>query len=83
MNITLIWTKTDCRFCDLAKTMLKEKGIRFEERNISTIEWTKQDLLNQVPNAKTVPQIFLYGEYIGGYQELKQYFQNHDMWRND
>lgn len=83
MNITLIWTKTDCRFCDLAKTMLKEKGIRFEERNISTIEWTKQDLLNQVPNAKTVPQIFLYGEYIGGYQELKRYFQNHDMWRND
>ena len=34
----------------------------------------KQDLLNEVPTAKTVPQIFIEDVYIGGYTELMKYF---------
>ena len=44
---------------------------------------TKQDLLEAVPNAKTVPQIFMYGKHIGGLTDLKKYFEDHDMWRGD
>jgi glutaredoxin len=40
--------------------------------------YTKKDLIEKVPNARSVPQIFLDGEYVGGLQELKRKFAIHD-----
>lgn len=71
MNI--IWTKPGCPFCDMAKNLLNQKGIEFEERNIGQ-GWTREQLLEAVPNAKTVPQIFLDNEYIGTFENLKTHF---------
>jgi glutaredoxin 3 len=34
--------------------------------------YTKQDLLEAVPTARSVPQIFLNGEYVGGYDKLAE-----------
>ena len=45
------------------------KGIEYVEKKIGDL-YTKEDLLEAVPNAKTVPQIFLDDEYIGGYDQL-------------
>lgn len=70
----IVWSKNQCPFCDQAKNLLKLKGIEFEERNVST-DWTKEQLLEAVPTARTVPQIFLDDKLIGGFQELKQYLQ--------
>lgn len=67
----ILWSKYQCTFCDQAKALLKQKGIPFEERKIGD-GWTKEELLEAVPNARTVPQIFLNEEYIGGFQELQQ-----------
>ena len=54
----------------MAKKILKEKNIDYEERNIQGLEWNKEDLLKVVPDAKTVPQIFIDDEYIGSYEDL-------------
>lgn len=67
-----IWSKDNCAFCDRAKDLLRRKGIEFEERNITGGEWTREQLLESVPTARTVPQIFLGDEYIGGFNELRQ-----------
>lgn len=67
----IVWSKYHCTFCEQAKALLRQKGITFEERKIGD-GWTKEELLEAVPTAKTVPQIFLNEEYIGGFQELKQ-----------
>ena len=48
------------------------KGIEFEEKKIGN-GYTKEDLLEAVPTARTVPQIFLDEQLIGGFQELKQH----------
>ena len=66
----IVWSKPMCPFCDKAKNLLKTKGIEYEERNIAE-GWKIQDLLEQVPNAKTMPQIWLDDEHIGGYYELE------------
>jgi glutaredoxin len=66
---TIIWSKDNCAYCLKAKTLLDSKGIQYDERKIGQ-PWTKEQLLQAVPNARTVPQIFLEGEYIGGYTEL-------------
>lgn len=79
---TIVWTKENCPYCIKAKHMLKTKGIKFEERNLSTGEWTREQLLEAAPNARTVPQIWMHGQYVGGADQLEQYFENHDMWIN-
>ena len=70
----VVWSKNACPFCDQAKNLLKSKGIEFEERNVSK-DWTKEQLLEAVPNARTLPQIFLDNEHIGGFTELRKHLQ--------
>lgn len=69
-----VWSKYNCPFCDQAKKLLELKGIEFEERKIGD-GYTREDLLEAVPTAKTVPQIFLDDKLIGGFTELKQHLQ--------
>jgi len=69
----IVWSKYHCPFCDQAKALLTQKGIEFEERKIGD-GYTREDLLEAVPNARTVPQIFLDGQLIGGFTELKAHF---------
>ena len=67
----VVWSKPACPFCVKAKNLLQSKGIEYEEKNIA--EGHKiQDLLEAVPNAKTMPQIWLDDTLIGGYYELVQ-----------
>jgi glutaredoxin len=66
-----VWSKYHCPYCDQAKALLTSKGIEFEEKKIGD-GYTKEELLEAVPNARTVPQIFLDGELVGGFTELKQ-----------
>ena len=67
----IVWSKDHCPYCDQAKALLKMKGIEYEERNINQ-GYDREDLLAAVPNARTVPQIFLGEEYVGGFTELKK-----------
>ena len=71
MTKAIVWSKNQCPYCDQAKALLKMKGIEFEERNINE-GWSREDLLAAVPNARTVPQIFLGEELVGGFTELKK-----------
>jgi len=70
----VVWSKYQCPFCDQAKALLTQKGIEFEERKIGD-GYTKEDLLEAVPTARTVPQIFLDNALIGGFTELKQHLK--------
>jgi glutaredoxin 3 len=70
----IVWSKYQCPFCDQAKALLTQKGIEFEERKIGD-GYTKEDLLEAVPTARTVPQIFLGEQLIGGFTELKKHLQ--------
>lgn len=71
MTTAIVWSRDQCPYCDQAKALLKMKGIEFEERNVSK-DWTKEQLLEAVPTARTVPQIVLDGELIGGFNELRK-----------
>ena len=67
----VIWSKPNCPQCTSAKQLLQLNNIEYEEKNIA--EGHKiQDLLALVPNAKTMPQIWLNEEHIGGYLELRK-----------
>tara|TARA_B100001063_G_C16307986_1_gene331551 strand:+ start:302 stop:526 length:225 start_codon:yes stop_codon:yes gene_type:complete len=70
----IVWSKPACPYCTKAKNLLKNKGIEYEERNIAE-GWNVQDLLKEVPNARTMPQIWLDDKHVGGYYELEKALQ--------
>ena len=61
-----------CKWCDLAKELLKEKGFEFEEEVLAT---RPQLMAFQMAGYKTVPQVFLNDVLIGGYAELHASFR--------
>jgi glutaredoxin len=61
-----------CPYCEQAKLLLRSKNIAYEERNINR-GYTREQLLEAVPGARTLPQIFLDDQLIGGFTELRQH----------
>lgn len=72
MTKAVVWSKYHCPYCDQARALLELRGIELEERKIGD-GWTREDLLEAVPGARTVPQIVLDGKLIGGFTDLKKY----------
>ena len=75
MNHVIVWSKDNCPFCSKAMTVLDSINVNYEVRKIGT-EWSKEDLLESVPNARSVPQILINNESIGGYNELVRYIED-------
>ena len=71
----IVWSKDSCPYCDQAKALLTQRGIVYEERKIGH-GYTKENLLEAVPTARTVPQIFIRDKLIGGFTELRNYLEN-------
>lgn len=74
----VVWSKGNCPFCVKAKALLDQRGIEYEERIIDN-GWTKEQLLEAVPNARSVPQVFVRGRYVGGYNELVEYIEQTNL----
>lgn len=70
----IVWSRDNCAYCDQAKMLLGQRGINYEERKLGH-GWSKEDLLSAVPTARTVPQIFIDDQYVGGFPELKTKLQ--------
>lgn len=67
----ILWSQENCLACNQAKSLLEIKGIPYIVKMLGE-NATKQELLKAVPDARSVPQIFLNGEYIGGLVELRK-----------
>lgn len=70
MQKAIIWTKDGCGYCVRAKTLLEQQGIEYQERKIGA-GWTREQLLEAVPDARTVPQIFIDSVLVGSHDDLK------------
>lgn len=70
----VVWSKYHCPFCDQAKALLQNKNIPFTEHKIGD-GYTKEELLEAVPHARSVPQIFVDDQLIGGFNELKLFLE--------
>jgi glutaredoxin len=71
-----VWSQANCPACVEAKRLLDLHGVQIEERMLGINGYTKKDLIELVPHARSVPQIFVDGEYVGGLQELKRKLAN-------
>ncbi|MEE8113322.1 MAG: glutaredoxin 3 [Nitrososphaerales archaeon] len=67
----IVYTKEICPFCKYAKALLRSKGVDFEEIDIG-IDEALQEKIWQLSGRKTVPQIFVDGRPVGGFEELRE-----------
>lgn len=65
----ILYTKTRCPYCISAKTWLNQRNYTFEEVNLDN-EVLKEAFVKEHPTLRTVPQIFVDGEHIGGFSDL-------------
>lgn len=65
-----IYTKAFCGYCSRAKRLLESKGIDYVEYDITMGGKERAEMLERVPDARTVPQIFINGLAIGGSDDL-------------
>lgn len=65
----VIYTKDHCPYCKLAKNLLDSKHIRYSEIRVD-IDDSKKDEMIRLSQRKTVPQIFINNQPIGGYDDL-------------
>lgn len=74
----IVWSQENCQYCNMAVGILQAAGYEVQTRKVGNDEgnYTKQDLLNAVPHARSVPQVFINDTYVGGYKEVSQYLKN-------
>lgn len=66
-----IYTTEYCPFCTLAKSLLREKGVEFEEIDVTDDATLRAKMTELAGGRRTVPEIFVNGRIIGGYDELR------------
>jgi ribonucleoside-diphosphate reductase alpha chain len=69
---SIVYGKSDCPFCSMAKEELRLRGIPFDYIDLKEVGKTAREVTGR--DVRTVPQIYLQGEYVGGYDELMEYF---------
>lgn len=72
---TFVYTRPDCHYCSSAKLLLTIKQIEFTVVEIGK-DILREDFVDLFPEVKSAPFIILDGVKIGGYNELKAYFDN-------
>ena len=65
----VIYSKKDCPFCSMAKEELRLRGIPFDDIDLAEIGKSAAEVTGR-KDVKSVPQVYIAGEYVGGYKEL-------------
>jgi glutaredoxin 3 len=69
MNEVEIYTTGWCPYCGAAKALLQDKGVSFDEID-ATDPGVRSAMIERAHGRRTVPQIFIGGQHIGGYDDL-------------
>jgi glutaredoxin 3 len=71
MAKVVIYVTAYCPYCMAAKALLRSKDVAFEEIDV-TNDSARRAEMEQLSRRRTVPQIFIDGRSIGGYDDARQ-----------
>jgi len=66
----LVYSTPFCGYCGAAKRLLTAKGAEYTEIDVMMDPERRQEMLTKSGGRRTVPQIFIDGRHIGGFDEL-------------
>jgi glutaredoxin 3 len=67
-----IYGKPNCPFCVKAKSLAELKNLDYVYLTLG-VDYTREELINLVPNARSVPQVFVNETLIGGYDDFETF----------
>ena len=70
MSRILLYTTQFCGYCRAAKNLLRSKGLDYEEIDVGFEPGKRVEMVDRAGGLRSVPQIFIYGRHVGGYDEL-------------
>lgn len=65
-----IYTTMLCPYCYRAKKLLAQHGADFTEIDVMVDQDRRREMIERAGGRRTVPQIFINGRHIGGYEDL-------------
>jgi thioredoxin reductase (NADPH) len=71
MAQVLMYSKTDCPYCERAKQLLRSKGVEWDEINIDE-QPDRRDEMIERSGQRTVPQIWIGETHVGGFDQLSE-----------
>ena len=75
----VIYTRAYCAYCDWAKELLQRKGAAFTEIDVMMDPQRRLEMVERSGGRQTVPQIFIDGRHIGGYDDLSALDQRGEL----
>ena len=66
----IIYTSNNCPYCINAKSLLERKNQEFHEINVADNQELRMEMMEKSGGARTVPQIFIDGKHIGGFDDM-------------
>lgn len=69
-----IYGKTQCPHCEQAKRFCETREFDFTYKQLD-VDFTREEVLEMFPGARTFPQIIINGEKIGGFDRLASYVE--------
>src|SRR6476619_6123802 len=70
MSRIQIYTTRYCPYCHSAKRLLSQKGVEFDEIDVSGDAKGRSQMVTRANGRMTVPQIFIGSTHVGGYDDL-------------
>jgi len=71
MSKVEIYTSRNCPYCIRAKSLLEQKyGVLYKELKVDEDQALLQEAIDRSGGRLTVPQIFINGEHVGGFDDL-------------
>ena len=70
MATITVYSGDACPYCQRAKMLLQKKGAAFEEVNVTANPERRIEVMEKSGGRKTIPQIFINGQHIGGCDDL-------------
>ena len=65
-----IYTQWGCPYCTRAKALLDSKGVAYTEIDVTMDTSKRREMVERKPDARTVPQIFVDGQALGGCDDI-------------
>jgi len=65
-----LYTTMYCPYCSRARALLQRKGVAYVDIDIAEEPARRDEMIQRAQGRSTVPQIFINGEHIGGYDDL-------------
>lgn len=65
-----VYSTAVCPYCVSAKNLLKSKGLEWTEVRVDTDPAQREAMLARSGGRRTVPQIFINGHHVGGFDDL-------------